>query len=402
MGSIVLVDSEFVANRHHLLVAFAAFGSVTVVSAGIFAFPTEIENPESLVPARACHVGGLCRASDVMIATSTPVFSNLVPTYRVTQELHNVSDVEQKQWTPIRLFFLGDMMFDRMVARRIAVSKDPAYAFARMSGTADQFFENEDIVIANLEGPVTSKRRIPEKSIDFAFSPTIPSLLKSVGIDAVSQANNHSLDQGREGSEESRRLLTAAGLHVFGDEVHDDAMSALTILESHGQRIAILGFNTTDNPLDEYEAQAAIHEARAKAERVVVYMHWGQEYQSKPSATQVARAHWLIDRGVDVVIGAHPHWMQSVEVYKGRVIAYSLGNFIFDQDWSSETGYGLVAGVVLGGNGMKLYLYPIKIELSQPSVLKGDERAVRLRRLAEISDPALKEQILQGVLTVDQ
>jgi poly-gamma-glutamate synthesis protein (capsule biosynthesis protein) len=127
-------------------------------------------------------------------------------------------------------------------------------------------------------------------------------------------------------------------------------------------------------------------------------MHWGAEYQAKPNKTQTDLAHWFIDQGVDAIIGSHPHWMESVEVYRNRPIAYSLGNFIFDQDWSAETNLGLAAGLVLNEQGSELHLFPIQITKSQPRLLTGTDRQTRLDYLASISDPSLSSQIKQGVI----
>ena len=131
----------------------------------------------------------------------------------------------------------------------------------------------------------------------------------------------------------------------------DDEASSLAVIESRGQKVALLGFNTTDNPFDRDAASAAIESAKRQAGHTVVFMHWGQEYKAKPDTAQVELAHWFIDQGVDAVIGSHPHWVQSVEEYRGHPIAYSLGNFIFDQDWSEETNLGLVVGLELSGQG---------------------------------------------------
>jgi poly-gamma-glutamate synthesis protein (capsule biosynthesis protein) len=109
-------------------------------------------------------------------------------------------------------------------------------------------------------------------------------------------------------------------------------------------------------------------------------------------------AHWLIDQGADAVVGGHPHWMQSVESYRGRPIAYSLGNFVFDQDWSSETKLGLAIGLILADGRSELKLMPVKIDKSQPSILEGKDREARLGRLADISDKALSAGILEGYL----
>lgn len=307
------------------------------------------------------------------------------------------------------LLFLGDMMFDRTVAERMRQSASEDYPFQKILGAEDRFFRGQDLIVGNLEGPVTSVRRAPAKTIDFAFDPKIVPTLKRVGIDAVSKANNHSLDQGFEGANESKKAIEDGGIVAFGDEVKDDTASSLAIIERRGQKLALLGFNTTDNPLDETAAAKSLAEAKRRASHVVVFMHWGEEYHDKPDQRQIDRAHWFIDNGADAVIGSHPHWMQSVEVYRGKPIAYSLGNFIFDQDFSAETNFGLAVGLTLSKNvgaplagaqptALALHLFPIKIEKSQPRLLTGDERRARLEKLAKISDPGLKEEILKGLI----
>lgn len=300
----------------------------------------------------------------------------------------------------LSLLFVGDMMFDRTVASRMKTAGSFDYPFQKIRGTEDRFFRGQDVVVGNLEGPATSNRRAPVKTIDFAFDPSVVGVLKQVGFDLVSQANNHTLDQGVVGAEESRTAIKNGGIASFGDEVKDDPAASMAILERRGQRVALLAFNTTDNPIDIAEAEKSVESAKQKSNNVIVFMHWGAEYQSKPSQSQIDLAHWFIDRGVSAVIGSHPHWMQSVEVYKDHPIAYSLGNFIFDQDWSAETNFGLAVGVSISAQGTDLHLFPIKIEKSQPRLLTGVERADRLKKLAEISDPALNEQILEGTIRV--
>lgn len=301
----------------------------------------------------------------------------------------------------VKILFVGDIMLDRFVAERSRRAGTQKYPFLRIAGSETNFFDQYDLTVANLEGPVTAKRAAPNKGdVDFMFDPAIAPLLKEVGIDAVSQANNHTLDQGRSGADESRKLLAEAGLAVFGDQVIDSADSALTITDIKGTKVALLGFNITDNPLDKTEAEAALKSAYEQARYVIVYMHWGAEYQSTPNMTQIELAHWFIDQGVDAVIGAHPHWMQSVEVYNNRPIIYSLGNFIFDQDWSTETNYGLIAGLNISSDITEVQLFPIQLKASQPYILEGDDRQTRLDRLANISHESLKEQIKTGVITI--
>jgi poly-gamma-glutamate synthesis protein (capsule biosynthesis protein) len=161
----------------------------------------------------------------------------------------------------------------------------------------------------------------------------------------------------------------------------------------------VAGFNITDNPLNLDEASATLAQARTHADYVVVFMHWGAEYASTPNTTQTQTAHWLIDQGADAVIGAHPHWVQSVELYRGKPIAYSLGNFIFDQDWSAQTRQGLVTGLAFLPDRTELHLFPIQIDQSVPRHLTGKDRITALTHLASISDPALGTMIQHGIVT---
>lgn len=294
---------------------------------------------------------------------------------------------------PIRILFVGDMMFDRHVAEKTRAAGDSSYAFRRLP---DGWFEKFDYAVANLEGPATGKRRPPEKSIDFAFDPSVAKTLKDIGIDAVSQANNHALDQGATGFEESLGVLRRAGLLVFGHQVRDDGI-ALATTTVRGLRLAFLGFNTTDNALDEKDAERVIADARAQADRVIVFMHWGSEYRDRPNASVIARARWFIDGDVDAVIGGHPHWVQGFESYRGKPIVFSLGNFVFDQYFSRETQEGLAVALTFGKEGiMKLELMPVRMEMSQPRLLEGEERQRWLRVYAHLSDKEFVGDIERG------
>lgn len=296
------------------------------------------------------------------------------------------------------ILFIGDIMLDRTVETRISRSKDLFYPFRKLEGEPGEFFRGQDMVVANIECPITDIYRAPQKEIDFACSSKLAPVLAAVGIDAVSQANNHTLDQGRVGLEESRQNLTDAGLAVFGDQVEDDEASAMTLVEQEKGKVALIGWNTTDNKLDRDDASLVIASAKEKADHVIVFMHWGSEYRKQPNQSETELAHWLIDQGVDAVIGAHPHWMQTVEVYQNKPIVYSLGNFIFDQDWSFETRNGLAVKLIFGDEYNELELWPVRINQSQAEFLVGADRETRLKRLADISDPGIREGILRGVL----
>lgn len=299
----------------------------------------------------------------------------------------------------VSLLFVGDIMLDRHVASRAQTANDPAYPFRKLSVG---WFDSYDYAIVNLEGPVTDKRRPPEKEIDFLFATSTGELLKAQGIDAVSQANNHALDQGSVGFDDSRHRLTLANLRVFGHQVKDDDI-ALATTTVRGLRIALLGFNTTDNPLDRSAASRVIVSAKQSADVVVAVMHWGSEYRHTPDSAVVKTAQWLIDQGVDAIIGGHPHWVQGFSSYKGHPIAYSLGNFIFDQDFSRETKQGMAVALEIfpqmnGARRLVLHPMPIDIAASQPAIVEGAARQTRLNEIANYSDEKLKQNVRQGEL----
>lgn len=302
--------------------------------------------------------------------------------------------VETPEESPITLLVVGDIMLDRNVRNRTESSNDPAYPFLRLP---EKWIERVDLAMANLEGPVTSQRRPPDKTIDFQFDPSVIEVLKSQGFDAFSQANNHALDQGDIGYVDSVSRLRAAGFLVYGHQVKDDVISMATTTVN-GVRFALLGFNTTDNPLDREQARAVIAQAISQADHVIVYMHWGSEYRDKPDASSVEVAKWLIDEGVDVVIGTHPHWVQGISSYKNKPIIWSLGNFIFDQDFSEKTRQGLAIELILIGKNVSIKPIPLQIDQSQPRVVDEGERQSRLEDLANISDPDLSGQIRNGMI----
>ncbi len=302
--------------------------------------------------------------------------------------------VETPEQTPVRILFVGDMMLDRSVKLRTQASKDPAYPFQRLP---QNWFDSFDYAVANMEGSVTDKRRSPEKSIDFQFDPSVLPVLKNLGVDAFSQANNHALDQGNIGYDDSVRRMREAGFLVFGHQVRDDQV-ALATTTVKGERFAFLGFNTTDNPLDRIAASSTLALAKSEAEHVIVFMHWGTEYRDKPDASSIDTAHWLIDHGADIVIGGHPHWTQGFSTYKDKPIIWSLGNFIFDQDFSVQTRQGLAVTLTFDGKKISIEPIPLQIDMSQPRLAEGEDRAKRLESIAKVSDEALIEQIKSGML----
>jgi len=292
----------------------------------------------------------------------------------------------------LTMLVVGDIMLDRTVATRTTRSGDKSYPFRKLP---TNWLSGFDVTVGNLEGPLTPTRRPPEKSIDFQFDPAWGSILKEQGFDAFSQANNHALDQGALGYADSVRRLREAGFTVFGHQV-DDGLIALATTTVKGERLAFLGWNTTDSPINFTQAEEAIYRAKQQSDLVMAFLHWGQEYRDRPESDTVALAHWLIDHGVDVVIGGHPHWVQGISSYKGKPIVWSLGNFVFDQDWSKETQQGLTVALRVTDTQIGIQPFPVSIKVSQPALEEGETLSTRLGALAKISDPEFREAIQTG------
>jgi len=294
--------------------------------------------------------------------------------------------------TDLRLLMVGDIMLDRNVAARTKKSGQTDYPFRKLPS---DWLSASDLTIANLEGPVTPTRRPPEKSIDFQFDPAWLPVLKAQGFDVFSQANNHALDQGSIGYTDSVSRLRAAGFTVFGHQVQDGLISLATTTVK-GERLAFLGWNTTDNPIDLEEAAKAISAAKAESDVVITFLHWGLEYKDHPTPDNVTLAHWLIDHGVDVVVGGHPHWAQGFSTYKGKPIVWSLGNFVFDQDFSKETQQGLAISLRITEKDIRIQPLPLSIIQSQPALEGGAFLSARLSAFVKISDDDLREAIQSG------
>jgi poly-gamma-glutamate synthesis protein (capsule biosynthesis protein) len=237
----------------------------------------------------------------------------------------------------VKLVFVGDMMLDDAPGKAIAAGVDPFKEFAAI-------FDTADLVVGNLECVVATCGKEEEKPWRFRADPRVIPLLTRY-FDAVSVANNHSGDFGKDALAEQCKLLDEAKLPYFGGGRDRAEAHRPVILKRHGLRIAFIAFN--DFPPREFEAGektpgvawideptivAAIRALKEeqKVDLVIPFMHWGDEGETRPNREQIDLAHKMIDAGADVVIGAHPHVIQSVGSHRGKPIFYSLGNFVFD------------------------------------------------------------------------
>ncbi|MEK7068491.1 MAG: CapA family protein [Patescibacteria group bacterium] len=271
------------------------------------------------------------------------------------------------QERPVSVLFFGDLMLDRGVSTR-------AVGGAELIAGVVPLAREADLVVLNLEGTITRNESVAVQDhnvLRFTFDPTLTqSVLGALGVDAVSLANNHALDFYAAGHEETRATLTRMGVASFGHPLNSQSIS--TMLVHDEWRICLVGYHELFDPSI---ASVVAEVARLKpvCDKVVVVTHWGVEYEAAPSASQVAHAHAFVDAGADLIVGAHPHVVEPVEVYRGRAIVYSLGNFVFDQDFSWETTHGLALSVRFSKNETRLTLLPLAIPRSHPTPALGEE-----------------------------
>jgi poly-gamma-glutamate synthesis protein (capsule biosynthesis protein) len=261
----------------------------------------------------------------------------------------------------VDMVFVGDVMVAEVPGQIIAKGLDPFEPF-------DALLQKHDLRIGNLECVVATGGTAELKPFTFRADPGVLPVLKR-HFDAMSVANNHSGDFGKGAFAEELGLMRKAGLPYFGGG--DDATEAHrpVILERNGLRIALLGY--VEFKPRSFEAGAhlpgvawsgeddqVIEDIAAarrdyRADIVIPYMHWGWEEEPNPSPRLREFARRMIDAGADMVVGGHPHVTQGAEMYKGKPIVYSLGNFLFNSFDTEATTTGWVLSARIDRSGVR-------------------------------------------------
>ncbi len=303
---------------------------------------------------------------------------------------------------------VGDMMFDRKVGDLVSAQGGAAPLDKVATALADA-----DVAVGNLESTLAkSGKANATKDVTFRGKPAGIEGLKLAGFDAVSLANNHMLDYGPEPLADTIASLDAAGIgHAGAGATRELAWKPATI-ERDGASVAYIavthivppGFLVGDERagvasgrMDPAMLKTAITEAKKTHDYVIVSFHWGVEYQPDANGDQQAWAHKAIDAGADMVLAHHPHVIQGVEFYKKGLIAYSLGDFVFDH-YSRETGESFILNAELGPDGVTaVTAKPVYLTDShgKPQFVSGKEAATILSRLKKISAP------LGSTVTID-
>lgn len=315
------------------------------------------------------------------------------PTQRptVTPAPQSTSPGGEEEWT---LTAVGDIMLSRSVLRRMEAYGSYRHPY---TGTAD-ILRAADFTVANLEGQI-SDNVAPSgnpNTMSFMSPAAVLDGVRWSGIDAVSLANNHALDFGTNALVDSMAALDEAGIGYFGAGSNRQSSLRASVYTIGGHRVAFLGFTdlsnagfphaslpTTTPAYSPAQVAATVRAADEIADVVIPYFHWGVEYVSVPNGRQQSLAYAAIDAGADLVLGAHPHWVQSTERYRDTLIVYSLGNFVFDQMWSAETRQGVIATFTFDGSRIAGVRYtPVLIEdYNRPRIATGTDRDAVLQRM---------------------
>jgi gamma-polyglutamate biosynthesis protein CapA len=288
------------------------------------------------------------------------------------------------------VYFLGDLMLSRDVERTIK-RMGYVYPFANIK------FSNDSYVVANFESaiPVTHAMT-PNNTFKFSTDPALLSILKAAGVTHLSLANNHSFDFGLAGYNNAISKIWDNDMVPFG---HPSKIASTSLV--YIDDMAVVAIHTLYGRPGITEVETVVREAKSRAKLVVAYIHWGEEYVKIPPTSIKSYAEDISELGFNLIIGHHPHVVQSIEYIGDTLVFYSLGNFIFDQYFSRDVQEGLAIRLNTTDEGYGIELLPVTSvdTRAQPRYMEGESKSDFLNNLADISDTALSEQIRAGLIT---
>lgn len=262
-------------------------------------------------------------------------------------------ETQKKDTQIVKLLFGGDLSFDRYI-RRMGVQ----HGLGSILSELKSFFADYDAVIVNLESPITDDESVSMGSAigsrdNYIFTSPAETaqVLSDHNLKIVNLGNNHILNFGEDGLNRTLDYLSAADIAHFGNM--DSTSSSYLVKEVDGIRLGLVNYNQfSTNSIN--QSLADIKSVESKSDLTILYAHWGEEYTPEANIYIQDLAHRFVDQGADLIIGSHPHVIQQTEVYQGKKIYYSLGNFVFDQYFSPETKKGLLVEVEINAANLDI------------------------------------------------
>jgi gamma-polyglutamate biosynthesis protein CapA len=262
-------------------------------------------------------------------------------------------------------------------------------------------FKNSDIVFGNLEAVLSNKGLDPKSiaSVQLRATPEAINGIKFAGFNVLSIANNHSLDHGRDAFEESANLISDNGISCVGFN-HGKFVIKPEIFNKNGVSITFIAFCCIEgrsykvNPDWDVELISVVKNSALMSDFVIVSLHWGSEYVTRPSPSQIKLARQIIENGAHLILGHHPHIVQGLEVYQGKLICYSLGNFVFDY-WQPRFRESYILQCKLSAQKVESYTVVPTMTADDFSVkiLLEDEREEFLRKFDLLCDEISQENL---------
>lgn len=278
----------------------------------------------------------------------------------------------------VSLVFTGDILLDRGV--RHAIDKHGVDAL--FSQSVDSVLRSADVVVGNLECPSTKIVAPVYKRFIFRSEPEHLQALHRHGFTHLNLANNHSIDQGREGLTDTHRNILAAGITPVGAGSNMQEASQPVLLTESPRKVWLVTSLqmalenwaflpekacVSQQPMDSLLAQVYRLRKSDSSAVIIVSLHWGGEHTLKPVPRQRLEAHRLIDAGADALVCHHTHTLQTIEEYKGKNIYYSIGNFIFDQPKPLNSKACMVK-MIITEKDIEMVTIPIDIKNCVPMV----------------------------------
>lgn len=265
----------------------------------------------------------------------------------------------------IKLLFGGDVTFGDTYHNIAKIGKNYGYSFEKLM----PLINSSDYFVINLETSVTEHNKKFPKEFNFKAHKEDLKILKAGKVSAVSIANNHIYDYGRKGLFDTFAALEEYGIPYFGaGKTYEKAREAHRVTIK-GKKFSFLAFgnNGADTSISNYvlhrnsgDIAKLVKREKQFSDYVIVFFHFGIELAKKPNVDQIYLAHLCIDNGADAVIGGHPHVTQPSEIYKGKPIAYSLGNFIFGGNANGPR-YGMLYMVTIASKNVTGKEIPIVV-----------------------------------------
>ncbi len=295
------------------------------------------------------------------------------------------TEIKEEKIEPITLIFVGDIMLDRGIKHMVERYGEGDYRFPFLK-IKDELNKG-DLLFGNLESVISDKGTKIGSIYSFRADPKSIEGLTYAGFNLVSVANNHIFDYDREAMEDSFKKLNSNNIDYVGGGFNEKEAYSPLIKDIKGTKVAFLAYTNLGSLhweakeersgiawIDEKKIEEGIERAKEEADLVIVSFHYGDEYEPKSNSFQKYISRLSIDFGADLIIGHHPHVIQEIEEHNKKYIAYSLGNFIFDQGFSKETMEGLILKVIIENKEIK-ELIPVKFKMNeyfQPEIPKKE------------------------------